>query len=337
MRNFLFLSDTHLSGESLDINKDIWGQAFDLCDKRGIKHIIHGGDVFDGRRSQIYIVIKTFQDILSDAERRGIKIRFLSGNHDKINTSSDESWVTLLCPNNDGDDAFYENHNIYFLDYYNEPLYLERLDQLSKRAKPKSMLFTHIGISDYYKGGALEHIHQCNISASHFTSFRKVFSGHYHSPKEFDNIIYTGSAFQSSFGDVGDRGFMLFERDNDGTWRYEWVKSRYKPYIVVHTEEGNRDEVRAILQATLGKDIDFNDIHLCIKSKLPLSNEEATFFMQYKAKIVLEMEQKNSNYNDQDINSGQDIFSILEKYCTAHTVPNKQKKRIYNQLKTLFN
>lgn len=62
--------------------------------------------------------------------------------------------------------------------------------------------------------------------------FKRVISGHYHMPHEFDNVIYVGSPMQQDFGEIGQKKSVVIYDTKKDTWIRDEIKGLPKHYIV---------------------------------------------------------------------------------------------------------
>ena len=64
-----FITDTHLCKQTVEINQSIFTQLKEYVVKNNIKHIIHGGDIFNSRKAQEEVVLNCFHAILYDLSK----------------------------------------------------------------------------------------------------------------------------------------------------------------------------------------------------------------------------------------------------------------------------
>lgn len=218
----IWLTDTHLSESTVDINTSIFRQVFDLCESVGVKTIFHGGDIFSSRKGQTEEVLCAFKDIIDEAAQRGLVIYAIAGNHDKTNLTSDRSFLYAF----DKHPAFQVMHvgdsiennlvDIFFLPYFDETLaYQDKLRQVSQLTKKGrcNILLTHVGISEALTNVGIKVENE--LDKKLFKSFTHVLIGHYHDRQvlEEDRIIYTGSAYQANFGEDTRKGVVVISDD----------------------------------------------------------------------------------------------------------------------------
>jgi len=235
----IFITDTHLSESTIEINKSIFKQVFDLADSVGIKKVIHGGDIFTSRKGQSEIVLNTFKGILNEAKKRGIQIIAIAGNHDKTSYVSKTSFLDAFDDGetfnvvDSGDSLLGENIDIYFLPYYDEALrYVEELNVVLQAVDESrtNILITHVGI-DGVKSNSGTLIDN-EVTEDMFKPFQHVLIGHYHDRQLVgEKIIYTGSAYQANFGETPDKGCVIIY--DDIVDPFDFINLKFPQYITV--------------------------------------------------------------------------------------------------------
>jgi len=236
----VLLTDTHLglykaSELYHQITLNLFKSVVDTCIRNDIDTIIHLGDWFHNRK---HINLKTidtaFQisDIIKD-----FNVHIITGNHDTFYKHSINP--TSL-------DIYNEYDNIHII---KEPTILDNITLLpwgdySEEDFDKidtDYLFSHLEINEFlmnthyrFNGG---------LSPALFKKFKKVLLGHFHTPSERDNIQYIGTPFHMTFGDVGPRGYYIFD---DGELEFiefteapKYVKLMSESELIKSDIEGN--------------------------------------------------------------------------------------------------
>jgi DNA repair exonuclease SbcCD nuclease subunit len=89
---------------------------------------------------------------------------------------------------------------------------------LSLKGKKDYTLITHTGISGAFMNDTK--LDTFGVSSDATSRFKRVISGHYHKPHEFDNVIYVGSPMEHSFGEMGQaKSVVIYETDDDSFYR----------------------------------------------------------------------------------------------------------------------
>jgi DNA repair exonuclease SbcCD nuclease subunit len=235
----IWVTDTHLTENTIDVNFSIFAQIFKLCNQLGVKQIFHGGDVFTSRKGQLEVVLNAFKSILDQAAEQQIMILAIPGNHDKTSYVSDSSFIdafnghAALTVLEAGSALHYDTMNIYFLPYYDENLmYSDKLQEIRAKLSDDecNILFTHVGIDGVKNNG---HVNVENdLKQNLFDDFHLVLVGHYHDRQVLgsrDHIVYTGSAYQATFGEDVNKGCAVVY--DDGT--YEFIDLAFQQHITL--------------------------------------------------------------------------------------------------------
>ena len=133
----VFMKDSHLTEETIEINKSIFEQAIALCVKHNCP-LFHGGDVFTERKSQSLAVLYAFGEILELLKQNNVYMHIVPGNHDKVDQDSKISYLDPF--ENHSNITLYKTQTsvpftndvfIHFLPYFKENAsYVERLELL---------------------------------------------------------------------------------------------------------------------------------------------------------------------------------------------------------------
>ena len=226
----VLLSDTHLglykaSDMYHEVTLNLFKSVVDTCERNNIDTIIHLGDWFHNRT---YISLKTIDYALEISDLlAGYNVYIIVGNHDTFYKTQIEP--TSL-------NIYNKINNINII---KAPTVIDNItlvpwstqyteDDFNKMNT--DYLFGHLGIdgfmmNTYYKftGG---------LPQSIFKKFKRVLLGHFHLPSTIGNIEYIGAPYQQRFGDIGDRGYYIFD---DG--ELEFIEFTGAPkYVKVLTE-----------------------------------------------------------------------------------------------------
>src|SRR6056297_1136440 len=86
-------TDWHLKRDNIDAIKDLIDQQCQLAKKEGVEYLICLGDVFDSRKAQELTVLTAFGEILDNIHSYNLKMLTISGNHDKSDYTSYNSYI----------------------------------------------------------------------------------------------------------------------------------------------------------------------------------------------------------------------------------------------------
>lgn len=218
----IWITDLHLSPNTIKIVDNIADQVIMLCQQIENPVVIIGGDVFNSRSGQPQSVLTAFSELLNKFATNGVQVICIAGNHDRCLYTSEESYLDAY----EGREGFtlfkgYSSLNVseygmkfHFISYFDEKLlYSKYLQQAIANIEfdLKNILFTHIAISGVRNNDGSEIKNELN--AQSFQHFHKVIVGHYHNRQVFDNIIYSGSAYQANHGEDNVKGCTIIYTD----------------------------------------------------------------------------------------------------------------------------
>lgn len=267
-------SDWHLDKENIEVKKNLILQQLDLADKLNIDTLYMLGDVFEDRKAQPLINLDGFGEILDLVEKRGKRLKAISGNHDKVSYLSEKSYLNQFRFHHNFDlysSYFCENQGLpimfHFIPYFDEKsgLYLKYLEKAvekinnyknnvkksslsikeKKDCEYKNILLTHISIDGVHNND--KNVVQNEIKQELFKAFDLVLVGHYHDRSEVGkNIKYIGSINQANFGEDEDKGCVILYNDLS----LEYVNLEFKKFkkININLKERSFKEIDEILK-----------------------------------------------------------------------------------------
>ena len=191
-----------------------------------IKDIICLGDTFDKRRSINFMSLDQAKDMWFDPIKElGCHMTMLIGNHDiyykntlRINAP------TELLGSYDNIDIIDEptTRNIGGTDILLLPWICDdnsdrTLRSITESTAPVCMGHLELNGFEAHPG----HVMETGTDKSQYKKFTKVFTGHYHSKSNKDNIYYLGNPYQLYWNDYGcKRGFHVFDTETLKTTFY---------------------------------------------------------------------------------------------------------------------
>lgn len=303
MKNLL-LADVHLRDENLPIIETLFREIADECSRRDIHRIFILGDFFHDRRKlsvRTLISAYTIADIL-----RQFQTYIIVGNHDSLYKNKVEP--TSL-------EIFEEYENIHIIKSINA---IENIVMV-----PWIWIDDVLGINSYrddskdlhvfghfdFKGFKMNNTYRSKdgTEPSSMSSFKRVYTGHFHTPSKQGNIQYLGSPIQHTFHDEGSpRGYYVFDNEED---TIEFVEFTDAPkFVTINTEYGidKYDIEGNIVRVKFDKDYGTkknNEIIESIQSRNPLKMRTDT------SKFVSE-EIEQDDENEEVV----DNVDLLKKY-----------------------
>lgn len=318
-------------------------QFFPYLRKNNIKTIVHLGDILDKRKSVNFMVAQSLRNcFIKHIVDDNIECHIIMGNHDAYFKSSNSIFGFRELFDDVGNIITYSSvtevklfsMDAIFIPWINSENQDKTLEAI---AKTKSKFaFGHLELNGFtmYKGSVCHEGHD----PSFLRKFTKVFSGHFHSRSNRDNIYYLGSPFETNWADFDDpKGFHVFD-----------------------TETGE-------LEFIVNPDTIFNKIFYD-DSELDLNDIKNMSLDEYKDKIVKvivinksktdlfdifieKLENVNTNdftivddnlgldlIDDEDIVSeSEDTLTIIKKKIKSSIDNKKQQKKLETIMTSLYN
>jgi len=311
----LHITDTHLSESTIEVNISVFQQSFQKCNELGINKLFHGGDIFTSRKGQPEVVLNAFKFILDEAEKAGIVIVAIPGNHDRNNNTLEPSYLdpftshpALRVMSPYGAMKFSEEHiMVHFLPYYDEDLsYRDYLEQIECEPSFYNILITHVAINGVKNNDGTKVKNEIELNA--FKNFDLVLVGHYHNRQHFGNVVYTGSTHQANFGETTEKGATILYSDLS----YEFVSFDTPTYT---TLEANAAEVDNKLLRVLSNNPQSNHIRLKISGDIDEKTQSIILKLQ---SLGVKIEKVKEDYQPIDVISGETVQittnDIIEHY-----------------------
>lgn len=191
---------------------------FEFCDKNGVEEFIQTGDMFDVRKFVNTWCLDFFKEhFVKRVVDRGMTCYVIVGNHDihfretlKVNTPSlvlsewKDNFVVIENPMN----LKIGGHSFLMVPWMAKSN-REECEEAIKMSSSDYMC-GHFEFNDFpmHVGSNAKSHH----SHKGYGQFKKIFSGHYHTKSEKDNVIYTGTPYELTWIDCGDKkGFYTLD------------------------------------------------------------------------------------------------------------------------------
>ena len=198
-------------------------QMFPYLKEHDIKNIIVLGDIFDSRTSINTKIINEACDLFNN----DFQYNILVGNHDNyLNNSNKINSLKIFrhFSNVNIIESMVElkmfDRNFLFVPWiFDNDKFLEDLKKYNS-----DCVFGHFDIQSFSMGGKLS---EASLTVKEFVQFKKVFSGHFHTPQTRwsgnTEFVYCGSIAQFDWGEVDQKkGFYVLDTD---TLKYEFIEN----------------------------------------------------------------------------------------------------------------
>lgn len=214
MKKFVLFSDLHLGKQNhnqfwSDLALKFFDEMIDFCIKEDVKDVICLGDFFDSRKNLNVLTINLAELICKKYfEKNEINLYIIRGNHDTFYKNLPEpnslSFLNLFNYVHVIEKEIFLLNDFYLVPWGND---------LSS-IPDNSYIMGHFEINGFITNDSGYIQKDSKLNVSDFKRFRKVLSGHFHTPSIQNNIQYIGSAFAMDFNDANsERGFYLLENE----------------------------------------------------------------------------------------------------------------------------
>lgn len=306
--------------------------------ERGIKRVLHLGDVFDRRKYVNYVTLSSCKRYFFDKfKETGIELTALVGNHDTYFKNTNEiNSLNLLLGNQfrivQGPEEWIKDQ-ILLVPWICPDNFVQTMEMIEKTKA--NLCFGHLELAGFemHKGspGA------AGLDSKVFDKFHIVASGHFHHKSTKRNIRYLGAPYQQTWADYDDeRGFHIFDTD---TREFEYIKNPYQIFNKLYYDDKDKGAEDIFnLDFTKYKDT-FVKVIIVNKTNpywfdifIDKFTEAGAYDVQpVDSSITLEIGE------DSDINiDAEDTLTILSKYV-AQLDFRPDKTRLDNLFKSLYN
>jgi predicted phosphodiesterase len=243
------LTDTHwgIRGDNvkfLDYFKKFYSEHFfPFLERHNIDTVVHLGDLVDRRKYiNIYTAKRLKEDFFDQLIARKIDYHQLIGNHDTYlrNTNEVNSFSLIAGSHNfkfydRATEVSFAGKKILFTPWICEDNYEHAMKMI--RDTRATICFGHLELGGFqmYRGLPSHD----GMSASVFSKFDLVCSGHYHTRSKSGNVQYLGAACEYTWSDFEDpRGFNVYDTATD---ELTFVQNPITMFKKVFYDDFNKD------------------------------------------------------------------------------------------------
>ncbi len=215
---------------------------FPTIEKEGITTVIDMGDTFDSRKGIDFAALAWSKvNYFDRLEQLGCTVHTIVGNHTAYYKNTNEvNAIDLLLREYDNIHIYSEateikvdNLNILLVPWINNENEKNTLKLIEKTSCPVTMGHLELKGFRIHRGYVMESGTDCNL----FKKFERVFSGHYHTRSNQDNIYYLGNPYEIYWNDLEDnRGFHLFDTD---TLEHTPINNPYRIFYNIYYEDND--------------------------------------------------------------------------------------------------
>ncbi len=220
----IIVTDTHLEEESAEL---VLGQVLPgvlkMAHETGDMEVSHLGDLLSGRYRTPSRLIVALYDLVSNSAKEGISWRFLPGNHDQFDL--DGRTVLEVLGEIPGVTVFkrptWDQHGLWVPYQPTTEAFVKAIAKLPPRIPPPRRLWMHQGVLGSWMNGNVRDTDGVPLQA--FSTWDKVFSGHYHMHHTVGNVTYIGTPWQVSASEAGqEKGFCRLDGGQLHFIKREW-------------------------------------------------------------------------------------------------------------------
>ena len=210
---------------------------FPTIEKEGITTVIDMGDTFDSRKGIDFAALAWSKvNYFDRLEKLGCTVHTIVGNHTAYYKNTNEvNAIDLLLREYDNIHIYSEateikvdKLNILLVPWINNENEKSTLKLIEKTNCPVTMGHLELKGFRIHRGYVMETGTDCNL----FKKFERVYSGHYHTRSNQDNIYYLGNPYEIYWNDLEDtRGFHIFDTD---TLEHIPVNNPYRIFYTIY-------------------------------------------------------------------------------------------------------
>lgn len=231
-------------------------QFFPYCTENGIDTVIHLGDFFDRRKFINFNTLnKTRSSVIEGFQSHNINLHVIIGNHDTYykNTNKINSLQEIV-KDRYSRIKVYEDPEVLELDglcvglvpWINSENHDETINFLKNCKCPIVMGHFELNGYEVMKGVNFDG----GMSDDCLKRFELVLSGHFHGKSAKNNVIYLGTQYQITFGDIHDqKGFHVFDTE---TRELEFIANADQMFYSVEYDDTDENLVKSLINSIDG-------------------------------------------------------------------------------------
>tara|TARA_Y100001973_G_scaffold16122_1_gene23411 strand:+ start:255 stop:1295 length:1041 start_codon:yes stop_codon:yes gene_type:complete len=215
---------------------------FPYLEEHKIDTVIDMGDTFDNRRSiDLWSIDWAKETYFDRLQEMGVTLHSIVGNHTAYYKDTNEvNTIDLLLKEYKNITTYSETTsievgglNILLVPWINEENKEMSLGLIKKSKAPVAM--GHLELNGFVATAG--HVMDHGMDTTPFKKFNRVYSGHYHTRSNVDNIYYLGNPYEMFWNDVNDsRGFHIFDTE---TLEHTPVNNPYRLFYKIFYEDTN--------------------------------------------------------------------------------------------------
>ena len=307
---------------------------FPTIEKEGITTIIDMGDTFDSRKGIDFSALAWSKvNYFDRLEKLGCTVHTIVGNHTAYYKNTNEvNAIDLLLREYDNVHIYSEatpievgGLSILLVPWINSENEEKTLAMIDKSQSPVCMGHLELKGFRIHRGYVMETGTDCNL----FNKFERVYSGHYHTRSNQDNIYYLGNPYEIYWNDLEDtRGFHIFDTD---TLEHTPVNNPYRIFYNIYYNDQNYQTFDA-------RELEGKIVKLIVRKKTDPKKFEKFVDKLYNSNVQeLKIIENFVIQESEDFEAfeSEDTLSILNRYIEEAEI-NLDKSRVQKMIQEIY-
>ena len=307
---------------------------FPTLEKEGITTIIDMGDTFDSRKGIDFSALAWSKDHYFDRlKEMGCEVHTIVGNHTAYyKNTNDINAIDLLLREYDNVKIYAEttpilvdNLSILLVPWINKENEAQTLSMIKKSNSPVCMGHLELKGFKVNEYVIMEH----GFDYKPFGKFEKVYSGHFHTRSNQENIYYLGNPYEMFWNDIGDqRGFHLFDTE---TLEHTPINNPYSIFSKIYYED-------TPYQTFDTRQYEDKIVKLIVRKKSDLKQFEKFVDNLYSSNVAELKVVENFDFQEStefEAFESEDTMSILNRYIEESEI-ELDKSRIQKIMQTTY-
>jgi len=309
--------------------------------KRGIKNIIHLGDVVDRRKYVNFMTAHRLRKDFLEPINNEFKMDIIVGNHDTYykNTNSINALDELVNGKyenieiyTEAETVLYDDVPILFIPWITDENRENTLYNI--KATDAQIAMGHLELTGFemYKG----HVNDHGMDHNLLSRFDVVCSGHYHHKSSNGSINYLGAFAEHIWSDFDDpRGFHIFDTD---TRELEFIQNPFSIFKKIWYDDMNKNMDEVLLHDVQTKDC---IVKVIVKNKTnPYWFDLFIDAIENTTPIELQVVEDHLHLDIEDdsdiINEAEDTISIFRNYIEQMNLDGGKKDKLNKTIMELY-
>jgi len=307
---------------------------FPTLEEHGIRIVIDMGDTFDSRKGIDFSALAWAKNNYYDRlHEMGCSVYTVIGNHTAYYKNTNQiNAIDLLLREyenvtviSEPKECVVDKLKVLFVPWINQENEEQTLKMIAKTKA--SVAMGHLELCGFRVNNQI--VMEYGMDAKVFSKFQKVFSGHYHTRSNQNNVYYLGNPYELYWNDVNDaRGFHIFDTE---TLEHTPINNPFRMFYNIYYEDTNyqtfdtREYQDKIVRVIVRKKSDPKKFEKFI-DKLYSSNV-------FELKVVENFQiQENEDF---EAFESEDTLSILSRYIEEAEV-KLDKTKVQNILQEVY-